>query len=85
MKNRVSKHKSRGEVEQYYKLYKRYAGLSWVSSKDLDTIQVPYSEFNRKYKKMMRYLCKKEFRSCVKALNYGKRVDMPTLSEKEWR
>ena len=76
MKNRVSKHKSRGEVEQYYKLYKRYAGLSWVSSKDLDAIQVPYSEFNRRYKKMIRYLCKKEFRSSVKALNYGKRVEI---------
>ena len=76
MKNRVSKHKSRGEVEQYYKLYKRYTGLSWVSSKDLDAIQVPYSEFNGRYKKMIRYLCKKEFRSSVKALNYGKRVEI---------
>lgn len=76
MKNRVKIHKNRCEVEQYYKLYKRYVGLSWTSGKDLDVIQVPYSEFNRRYKKMMKYFCKKEFRSCIKALNYGKRVEI---------
>ncbi len=76
MKRRVKHHKDRCEVEQYYKLYKRYIGSAWVSSKDLDVIQVPYSEFNRRYKKMMRYLCKKEFRSCNKALKYGKRVEI---------
>lgn len=76
MKRRVKHHKARCEVAQYYKLYKRYIGSTWVSSKDLDEIQVPYSEFNRRYKKMMRYFCKKEFRSSVKALNYGKRVEI---------
>ena len=76
MKNRALKHKNRGEVEQYAKLKKRYNTFHWVSGKDLNAIQVPYSEFNRRYKKMMRYFCKKEFRSSVKALNYGRRVEI---------
>ena len=76
MKRRAEHHKSRCEVEQYYKLYKKYIGSTWVSSKDLDGIQVSYSEFNRRYKKMMGYFCKKGFRSSAKALNYGKRVEI---------
>ena len=76
MKSRALKHKNRGEVEQYDKLKKRYDTFHWVSGKDLSAIQVSYSEFNRRYKKMMRYFCKKEFRSFVKALNYGRRVEI---------
>lgn len=77
MKKRVLNHKNRCEVEQYYKLHIRYDKLIWAESNLINDHvefifdkEVSYSEFNRRYKKLLKKCYKKEFRSTTKAKNY---------------
>lgn len=76
MKKRVLKHKNRGEVEQYYKLLKRYGDFDYSDHEVIDgwfcsfKVKVKYSEFCRRYKKMIARVHNKKFRSSSKAFKY---------------
>ena len=73
MKGRIINHKSRCEVEQYVKLRKRYDCFSWWLGHCV-TQDVSYSEFNRRYKKLVGKMYKKTFRSSMRAYYYNSSV-----------
>ena len=86
MKKRVLKHKNRCEVEQYIKLKKRYDTFLWHHHEIVEGMtallatDVTFSEFNRKYKKLLKKCYKKVFRSAIKANNYDTRCALFTRS-----
>lgn len=79
-------HKNRGEVEQYVKLKKRYDTFPWHHHEitecgtALVARNVTFSEFNRKYKKLLKKCYKKAFRSAIKAKDYDTRCALFTRS-----
>lgn len=86
MKKRALKHKNRCEVEQYVKLKKRYDTFPWHHHETIEggvaliATYVTFSEFNRKYKKLLKKCYKKAFRSAIKAKNYDTRCALFTRS-----
>lgn len=79
-------HKNRGEVEQYVKLKKRYDTFLWHHHEIMEggtalvATDVAFSEFNRKYKRLLKKCYKKAFRSANKAKNYDARCALFTRS-----
>ena len=68
MKKRVQKHISKREVHEYVKLMKRLENFEWTFGEIEDT--VTFAEYCRKYKKMIKNLYGKTFRSYKKAMRY---------------
>lgn len=68
MKRRVREHRIKCEREQYNKLYRGYENFTW-STVD-NEIVVRFPEFCRRYKKLVKHLYGKNFRSFEKAVRY---------------
>ena len=68
MKKRVEEHRIRCERSQYAKLYSRYEDFSWGTIDNEISVKLP--EFHRRYKKLVKHLYGKKFRSFLKAVRY---------------
>ena len=84
MKGRVINHKNRCEVEQYVKLKKRYDCFSWWVNQYV-TQNISYSEFNRRYKKLVRRVYKRGFRSSIRAYYYTSSVHGRVFDYRNYR